>query len=550
MRATLLIAAGSLALLVTLAPLVFQEHSFSSIDTAIKLIQSHELSRSGYRSMALSYPARDLDPTEHFLPFEDPFVFLSAGRWQSIFSSFYAVLTAGLLPYGVRWLVALAIAGVVVAVTSTSRLMGAHPLAGPMALVATPIWFYGLVPNETPLALGCGVAAMAVASSMRGPRGDWISGLLLGVSSLLRDEFLLLAPGMLFARHMAGTPVRQLPRALVAIGVPILVMSALDHWWLERPMLAHLRHAVPGFEALLPRSRARLPELPVMGWHERLTTVVEYWLLGVGGLIGAAALAVWIGLAHWRRSLTPVLVAALVATAALLHVVDLATLVPAPRIMAGLLRLSPFLLLAVLPRANGAPAPPLVRLVWVTAGCYLAIVMLTINTEGGKPTGPRLIIGLWPLLMAAALETLSSYVVVVRQAWTARVTVAGGAILLIGSVVMEMAVVLPARIGRSTEDAEAARIVRAIDDQVIVMDTMFEIQMVGTLHFERKLLLGRQRQWHELSRALADRGVTRFTHVARFPTELPRFPEYRRAEVWEPGRFIISRWVRQASASP
>ena len=501
--------------------------------------------------MALSYPARDLDPAEHFLPFADPFVFLSAGKWQSIFSSFYAVLAAGLLPYGVRWLVALAIAGVVVAVTSTSRLMGAHPLAGPMALVATPIWLYGLVPNETPLALGCGVAAMAVATSVSGPRGDWISGLLLGVSSLLRDEFLLLAPGMLFARHLAGTPVRQLPRTLVAIGVPILAMSALDHWWLERPMLAHLRHAVPGFEALLPRSRARLPELPVMGWHERLTTVVEVpGCSASAASIGAAALAVWIGLAHWRRSLTPVLVAALVATAALLHVVDLAMLVPAPRIMAGLLRLSPFLLLALLPRANGEPAPPLVRLVWVTAGCYLAIVMLTINTEGGKPTGPRLIIGLWPLLVAAALETLSSYVAVARQTWTARVTVVGGAVLLIGSVVMEMAVVLPARIGRSTEDAEAARIVRAIDDQVIVMDKMFEIEVVGALHFERKLMLGRQRQWHELSRALAERGVARFTHVARFPTEPPRFPEYRRAEVWEPGRFIISRWVRQASASP
>ena len=218
--------------------------------------------------------------------------------------------------------------------------------------------------------------------------------------------------------------------------------------------------------------------------------------------------------------------------------------------MAGLLRLSPFLLLALLPRANGEPAPPLVRIVWVTAGCYLAIVMLTINTEGGKPTGPRLIIGLWPLLVAAALETLSSYVAVARQTWTARVTVVAGAILVAGSTVMEMAVVLPARIGRNTEDAEAARIVRAIDDQVIVMDKMFEIELVGALHFERKLMLGRPRQWHDLSRTLAERGVAQFTHVARYPAEPPIFPDYRRAEVWEPGRFIISRWVREAPASP
>ena len=54
-------------------------------------------------------------------------------------------------------------------------------------------------------------------------------------------------------------------------------------------MLAHLRHAVPGFDALLPRSRARLPELAVMGWHERLTTLVEYWLLGFAGVVVGAA---------------------------------------------------------------------------------------------------------------------------------------------------------------------------------------------------------------------------------------------------------------------
>lgn len=549
-RVLLLVAGGSLVVLLALAPLIFQPYSFASIDTAVKLIQSSEVSRSGYRSMALSYPARDLDPTEHFLPFQSPFVFLSAGRWQSIFSSFYAVLAAPLVPYGVQWLVALAIIGAVVAATSTSGLAGAHPMAGPIALLATPIWLYGLTPNETALALGCGIAAMAVATRVAGLRGDCIAGLLLGVAALLRDESLLMAPGLLFARHLTGTPVRQLPRTLVAVGIPILGMAVLDHWWFQRPMLAHLRHAVPGFDGLLPRSRARLPELDVMGWRERVSTIVEYWLLGVGGLAAAAALTVWIALAHGIRRLTPVLVATLVATAVVLHLVDLAMLVPAPQITGGLLRLAPFLVLAVLPRANGEPAPLLVRLVWVTAGCYLAAVMLTLNTEGGRATGPRLIIGLWPLLTAAAIDTLSSYVAAARAAWTARVTAIAGTVLVIGSVVMEMAVVLPARAERNSEDAEAARLVHAIDDQVIVMDTMFDIQLVGALYFERKLLLGRPRQWQELSQTLADRGVDRFTHIARYPTDTPLFPHYRRAELWEPGRFIISRWVRETPASP
>lgn len=550
MRTTLVVAAGSLIALIALAPLAFSPHAFESIDTAIKVIQANELSRSGYRSMALSYPAGALDPAEHFLPFEDPFVFLAAGKWQSIFSSFYALLAAPLVPHGVHWLVALSMLGVVVAVTSASRLAGAHPLAGPIALLATPIWLYGVLPSETSLALGCALSAMAVAMRVGDPRGDWVAGLLLGTAALLRDESLLLAPGLLFARHLAGTPVRRLPRAIVAIGVPILAMSVLDHWWLERPMLAHLRHAVPGFDALLPRSRARLPELAVMRWHERLTTVVEYWLLGFGGLATSVALTVWVALAHRMRRLTPVLVAALVATAAVLHVVDVAMLVPAPRIMAGLLRLAPFLLLALLPRGDGAPTSPLVRVAWISAGGYLAIVLVTINTAGGKPTGPRLTIALWPLLAAAAVETLSSYASAARRAWTARVTAVCGAVLVAGSLVMEMAVIRPARAGRTAEDAEAARVVHAIGDDVIVMDTMFEIQLVGPLYFDRKVVLGRRRQWKELSRTLAEHDVARFTHVARFPADAPRFPHYRRADVWEPGRFIISRWVRETSTSP
>jgi hypothetical protein len=45
-------------------------------------------------------------------------------------------------------------------------------------------------------------------------------------------------------------------------------------------------------------------------------------------------------------------------------------------------------------------------------------------------------------------------------------------------------------------------------------------------------------------------GVDRFTHLARYPAETPRFPEYRRAEVWDSGRFIISRWVLETSTLP
>ena len=149
----------------------------------------------------------------------------------------------------------------------------------------------------------------------------------------------------------------------------------------------------------------------------------------------------------------------------------------------------------------------------------------------------------------SAIGTLSSYVAAARQSGSARVTAVAGLVLVIGSVVMQMAVILPARAGRNSEDAEAARLVRAIGDEVVVMDKMFDIEIVGALYFERKLMLPKVRQRRELSATLAERGVERFTFIARFPTTPPDFPDYRRAETWEPGRFIVSRWVRVASTA-
>ena len=501
--------------------------------------------------MALSYPARDLDPTEQFLPFEDPFVFLSAGKWQSIFSSFYALLAAPLVPHGIEWLVALAMLGAIAAVTSTSGLPGAHPVAGPIVLLATPVWLYGLTPNETALALGCAIAAMAVAARVAGPRGDWVAGLLLGTATLLRDESLLMAPGLVYARYLSGTPIRELPRTLAAVGFPILAMAVLDHWWFERPMLAHLRHAVPGFDALLPRSRARLPELDVMGWQERLTTLVEYWLLGFAGAAVAAALTVWIALAHGLKRLAPVLVATLVASSAVLHIVDLVLLGPAPRVVAGLLRLAPFLLLAVLPRANGEPAAPLTRLVWVTAGCYLAVVALTLNTEGGKATGPRLIIGLWPLLAAAAIDTLSSYIAACsrrmdRARHRHRRHDPGDRLAGDGDGCGAAGPAGPqhrgcrGRADRARDRRSGHRPGRDVRDRDRRRALLRAQAAAGPAGAVVGSVADARQAWGRIGSR-----TWRAT-----PTATPHFPEYRRAEMWGSGRFIISRWVRETSASP
>jgi hypothetical protein len=248
------------------------------------------------------------------------------------------------------------------------------------------------------------------------------------------------------------------------------------------------------------------------------------------------------------------LVAGLTTTVAVVHLVDLAGLVAAPRTIAGLFRLAPFLVIALLPAPGQGPVAPGVRLAWVTSACYMAAVALTLNTEGGKPTGPRLIISLWPLLAVAAVLNGRAYLALARASWPARVTAVAGVALALGSLTMEMGVVQRARAARNLSDDAAARLVRGIGDRVVVIETMFEIDLAGPMYFERAVMLAQPRQRTELSKQLAAKGIERFTYVGKPPlAHPPRFPDYRLAEQWTPGQYgqyVIQRWTRASSGGP
>jgi hypothetical protein len=115
---------------------------------------------------------------------------------------------------------------------------------------------------------------------------------------------LLVAPGLLYARALIGGRWTAFLRASIGVGIPLVVMAAVDQWWFERPMLAHLRHAVPGLDLVLPRARSRLPHLGIMSWTERLQTLFVYWLFGHSALAAAAAV-VALGATHLARRRNP-----------------------------------------------------------------------------------------------------------------------------------------------------------------------------------------------------------------------------------------------------
>ena len=81
---------------------------------------------------------------------------------------------------------------------------------------------------------------------------------------------------------------------------------------------------------------------------------------------------------------------------------DLWNVLAAPRWVAGLFRLSPFLVFALLPRPAGETGERLPRTVAIAAGLYVLVAFVGTDTTGGKSLGPRLLLPSTPPPLAKA----------------------------------------------------------------------------------------------------------------------------------------------------
>ena len=168
-RSPVLVAAGSLLVLARAGAAGVPERLVYVDRHGHQVIQSTELSDRAF-SRWRCCTRRTISIRPSIPAFRVPFVFLSAGKWQSTFSV--------VLRPGGRALALLASSGL-----SRWRCRGRRrphrdnvagrrpPVSGALLLLATPVWLYGLTPNETALALGLSRAAIA-SPRASGPRGD------------------------------------------------------------------------------------------------------------------------------------------------------------------------------------------------------------------------------------------------------------------------------------------------------------------------------------------------------------------------------------------
>jgi hypothetical protein len=170
-------------------------------DIGVKYVQARALADRRFTSLDISYPGEFLDPSREFFPLRPPFVMVAGGTTQAIFPPVSAITQAASVALGgFRGLILLSVLSAAIVLVASWKIAPAE-YALPVILavgLGGPLWFYAVSGWEHAPAVALSTAAFAWA--MRDPVSRWtpfLAGSLLGAGATLRDEVLLLVPGLL-----------------------------------------------------------------------------------------------------------------------------------------------------------------------------------------------------------------------------------------------------------------------------------------------------------------------------------------------------------------
>lgn len=533
--------------LVVLAP-----EGIYSGDIGVQYVQAQALVDSGFRSLSLHYPGEFLDPGWHFFPIRPPFVLRAGEEIQAIFPPALAVLQG----------VCVALAGfhglIVCSLVASGALLYLSRRLSPeedaarvlIALgLASPLWFYAISGWQHAAAMALGTAAFVAAATGAGRASALHAGLWLGVGAALRDETILLLPGVAAALWLRWRAWRPLLLALAGTAAAVGGAAALDSLWFGRPVGAHLRHAVAVLHAAFESVDAPTADVPVlnpMTPRQRYETVVWYWLFGYGndlaiaafvaGLAGALAL-------RWRlRSSAPL--AIWLAAVVVLAGRDVWELVTAPKWLAGLHRVAPYLVFALLPAPPSGRGERLVsRIAPLTLAAYLLVALAGADTTGGKGLGPRLLLPLLPILAVAAVTRIGSYVRSASRAdrWTGR----AGMVLVAMALVMHVYGTTRAYYLRNRDDAKVVQGVAASPERIVVADDPYTAQLLFPLYYRKIILLAETPESAAaLAAMMAAERVPAALLVSRRSDPAVALTALNRNRLERRGRMFITYWSR------
>jgi hypothetical protein len=518
-------------------------------DIGIKFVQARALAAHHFTSLDIPYPGAFLDPERRFFAMRPPFFMKVGSETHAIYPTPPAVIQAAAVTAGgVRGMVVVTLLAAVVILYATAKM--AEPALRPLVVLATglagPLWFFAISGWEHAPAVAFGAAACACAMHVPGAKGALLAGVLLGFGATQREEMLLLTPGVLFVLWTRMRAWQPLVVAAVALMTVVVAAAFVDIWWFGRPPAVHLRLAVHVLQGswVADEPGSDVPSLKGFTPYQRYQTVIQYWLLGygnnriialyVGGL--AAALLLW----RVYRTSAGILVwlSAIVALAAL----DLHEVVTAPKWLAGMQRVSPYFVFALLPYPAGAGRSTWMRAAALVATIsYLLLAYVGADTTGGKSLGPRLLLPLFPMLTVASIESIRDHLRAPGRMdrWIGYV----GALLVAMTVAIHVGGTIPAYVARNREDASAMKAVASSPERIVVSDDVFTAQLLMPLYYRKIVFLADTPDLAaRLGTTMGERRVPGVMLVARGETPRVGLAPLRLASVEHKGRFVIQHW--------
>lgn len=555
-RAQVLSAAVALYYAI-LGLLILAPESVYSGDIGVQYVQAQSILNNRFRSLDIAYPGEFLDPARQFFPIRPPFVFNAGGATQSIFPPASALLqSVGVGILGLRGMIVISVIAAWVTLRCAARIT--QPPSARTAVVvalglASPLWFYAVSGWHHAAGMALGTAAFMLALTQGSARAPFLAGLSLGGGAVLRDEAILLGPGVAIALWLRQRKLKPILGMALGALAALTLAALIDVWWFDRPPAAHLRHAVHLLQRALHTSDAANPELPSLHpftMRERYETVVEYWLFGYGN---DAVLAAYVGglvlalLVRWRfHSAAGIVVWLLAVTGA--AALDFRELITAPKWLAGLHRVAPYLVFALLPPPSdqenaGAVRDVVPRVALVATAAYLVLAFAGVDTTGGKGLGPRLLLPLLPILVVAAVTRLRAYL----HSGSFMPVLAGriGILLVAMTLIMHVYGTTVAYYARNRDDSSVVLSVAASRERIVIADDVFTAQLLFPLYYRKIILLADSREAADaLGTMLTTERLSGALLVSRSPDRAFALPGLRVNRTEQVGRMSITHWSR------
>jgi hypothetical protein len=532
--------------------------SVYSGDIGVQYVQAQAILEHRFRGLDIPYPGEFLDPDRRFFPIRAPFVMTVSGSTQSIFPPVSALLQAlGVGALGLRGMIAISVIAAWLTLVCSSRL--APPRARVAVVLAlglgSPLWFYAVSGWHHAAAMAAGIAAFMASLSLTGSLAPVAAGFSLGAGAALRDEVILLVPGVASALWLRRRQLRPVPLMIAAAVVALGLAAVIEVWWFDRPAAAHLRHAVHLLQRAFQTTDAANIEVPVlhpMTFRDRYGTVIQYWLLGYGrdGMIaiygGGLALALVV---RWRSGSAAGIFLWLVGVLWLVAQ-DFHELVTAPKWLAGLFRVAPYLVFALLPAPAGQAREPrraqeelIARAALIAAAAYLVLAFAGVDTTGGKGLGPRLLLPLLPILTIPAVVRIRDYLRAEQRTdrWIGR----AGALLVSMAVVMHTYGTSVAYYMRNRDDSSVILAIAASRERIVVADEIHTAQLLFPLYYRKIILLADSPEAASaLGSMLMKQRLSGALLVSRDPERSITLPGLRLHRSEQIGRMSITHWVR------